>query len=439
MLTFNSVNRKIWLLSWPMILSNISVPLLGLVDTAILGHLDNSAYLAAVAVSSTILSFLYWGCGFLRMGTTGLTAKAFGAKDHPLIRLILAQSISLGLLLALAIIALSGHLIGFGLWLIGPPEQTRELALAYSEIRIYSAPAVLINFAIIGWFIGRQNTKPALWLALFTNLSNILFDFIFIIGLDMKSEGAALATVLAEYLGLILALRLLVRELGQLPGEFDWPQLAVLSQYKDLLSINRYIFFRTITLLICFGFFTAQGASFGNTILAANAILLNLLLITSHGLDGFAHAAEALVGETVGQQDSEQLKRVLIACGYWSLYTAIAFTLAFAVFEPVIIELYTSIIELQDSVAEYYGWLLVLPIISVWSYLFDGVFIGALKGRAMQNTMLFSALVIFLPIWYLTQAMGNHGLWLAFIAFNAARGLSQACCVLYYNYYQRWW
>jgi len=422
-----------------MILSNISVPLLGLVDTAILGHLDSPNYLAAVAVSSTILSFLYWGCGFLRMGTTALTARAHGQRSAQQLKLILAQSIGLGLLIALLIIAFSNPLIRFGLWLIEPPTITSELALTYSEIRIFSAPAVLVNFAILGWFIGRQKTKPALWVTLFTNIMNIIFDVIFIIGLDMKSEGAALATVLAEYLGLMLALRFLSRELAYIPATLDWDKLKQFRQYKELLNINRYIFFRTITLLCCFGFFTAQGAGFGNTILAANAILLNLLLITSHGLDGFAHAAEAMIGETVGRRDKKQLHEVLIACGYWSVFTAMAFTAVFALFEPIIINTYTSIAELKLTIAQYYSWLLILPIISVWSYLFDGVFIGALKGQAMQNTMIFSALVIFLPTWYLTQSMHNNGLWLAFIAFNAARGISQAAYVYYYNYYQRWW
>jgi MATE family multidrug resistance protein len=422
-----------------MIISNLSVPMLGLVDTAILGHLQNAYYLAAVAIGGSILSFLYWGFGFLRMGTTGLAAQAFGAEQHNHSRLISAQGMIIGLMLGLLIVCLSPLLIALGLSVIVPPTGSHQLAADYAQIRVFSAPAVLVNYAIIGWMIGRQNTRWPLIIILFTNVLNIGLDLLFIVGLDMKSDGAAIATLIAEYSGCGLALLVLRQMLMSSDGTLDTSRLWLWQDYRELLLVNRHLFIRTLALLASLSFFTAQGARQGEVILAANTIIMQLVLLTSFGLDGFAHAAEALVGDAVGKRSSSLFKATCRHCAIWSLFTAGLFTLFFALAGPQLIALLTSIDAVQQETVQFLPWLLVLPLIAVWSYLLDGIFIGATQTSAMQNAMLLSALVVYLPCWYFSQHWGNHGLWFAFIAFNAARGIFLG---IYFKHYQRhnnWW
>ncbi|ARN74060.1 MATE family efflux transporter [Oceanicoccus sagamiensis] len=434
------LNHKIWRLAWPMIISNLSVPMLGLVDTAILGHLENAQYLAAVAVGGSILAFLYWGFGFLRMGTTGLTAQAFGADNHPQSRLIAGQSILLGLGIGLVIVFLSPFLLMLGLFLVVPPAGGYELAMNYAQIRIFSAPAVLVNYAIVGWFIGQQNTRWPLLITVFTNALNVGLDFLLIIGLDMKSEGAAIATLIAEYSGCGLALLLLSKAMGQQQGtSIRLAQLLHWPDYRQLLVVNRHLFVRTMVLLACFAFFTAQGSSQGDIVLAANTLIMNLLLLTSFGLDGFAHAAEALTGDAAGQRNRQRFLATCRQCALWSLITAGLFTLLFAVAGSQLIGLLTSINAVQAEALRYLPWLLLLPFTAVWSYLLDGIFIGTTQTAAMQNSMLLSALLVYLPCWYFSQQWGNHGLWFAFIAFNLARGLSLAVIFYRNNRRQSWW
>jgi MATE family multidrug resistance protein len=422
-----------------MIISNLSVPMLGLVDTAILGHLENPAFLAAVAVGSSILSFLYWGFGFLRMGTTGFAAQAHGSQQHNRSRLIVAQSMILGLALGASIVCLSPVLLGLGLQLIVPPTGSGELAASYAQIRIFSAPAVLMNYAIIGWMIGHQNTRWPLIITLFTNILNLMLDFLLIIGLDMNSDGAAIATLIAEYSGCGLALYLLKRQLHGLPGSLDVHSLWRWRDYRELFIVNRHLFVRTLALLASFAFFTAQGAKQGDIVLAANVILINLLTLTAFGMDGFAHAAEALIGDAVGKRNNKLFLAICYHCAFWSLLTALGFTLLFLVAGPELVGLLTSIPTVKAAVIQYFPWLLVLPLVSVWSYLFDGIFIGATQTAAMQTTMLYAVTLVYLPIWYFGQHWGNHGLWIALIAFNAARGLFLGICFYRFNQQQRWW
>ncbi len=432
------LHQKIWHLAWPMIVANLSLPLLGLVDAAILGHLDGARYLAAVALGSTVLSFLYWGFGFLRMGTTGLAAQAFGRQDHQHSRLIIGQSLLLGLLLGLLILALSPWLLAPALALLGPPPQTGELALSYMAIRIFSAPAVLVNYAIIGWLIGRQQTRWPLLISLFTNGLNIVLDVVLIIGLGLNSDGAAWATLIAEYSGCLLALWLLRRQLKALPGRLSLAALWQWRALQQLLRVNRHLFVRTLLLLASFAFFTAQGAAQGEVVLAANSLLIHLLMFTAFGLDGIAHAAEALVGDCIGGRDQRRFIATCKACGQWSLLIALALSLGFWLLEQPLLALLSDIPAVIASARSSYTWLIALPLIAVWSYLLDGIFIGATRSQAMQTSMLVSVLVVYLPCWYFSQGWGNHGLWLAFCAFNAARGITLALSFYRYQRQQRW-
>lgn len=422
-----------------MIIANISVPLLGIVDTAILGHLPEAQYLAAVAVGSSILSFIYWGFGFLRMGTTGLTAQAFGAARQARQKLIIFQSICLAAAIGLLVILLSPALIAIGLRCVEPPAGSLGLAQQYLFIRIFSAPAVMINYAIIGWLIGRQNTRLPLLITVATNLVNIGLDLLLIVGLGMTSDGAALATLVAEYGGCALALVVLLRQTGAMQGDIGRRQLTRLADYQQLLRVNRHLFVRTIALLASFAFFTAQGASQGQVILAANTILLQLLLLVAFGLDGFAHAAEALVGDAIGRQQHALFIDTCRHCGWWSLLTAAGFSLLYLGVGTPIIDLMTSIDSVRTAATEYLPWLIALPLVAMASYLLDGIFIGATKTGAMQSTMLLAVILVYGPAWYFSRDWGNHGLWLAFLLFNGARGLLLGVAFGFYNRSRGWW
>ena len=345
----------------------------------------------------------------------------------------------IGLVLGLLIVCLSPLLIRFGLSLIVPPEGSHQLAASYAQIRIFSAPAVLANYAIIGWMIGRQNTRWPLIITLFTNALNLGLDFLLIIGFGMKSDGAAIATLIAEYSGCGLALLILRQMLAGSEGTLATARLWRWQDYRELLLVNRHLFIRTLALLASLSFFTAQGARHGEIVLAANTIIMQLVLLTSFGLDGFAHAAEALVGDAVGKRNSSLFRATCWHCGLWSLVTAGLFTLLFTLAGPQLISLLTSIDTVQQEASRFLPWLLLLPLIAVWSYLLDGIFIGATQTAAMQTSMLLSVVLVYLPCWYFSQHWGNHGLWFAFIAFNAARGIFLGIYFQRYQQQHRWW
>ncbi len=429
-----------WAIAWPAILSNVSIPLLGLVDAAILGLLESPVYLGAVAIGASILSFLYWGFSFLRMGTTGLVARAYGARDEHKQRLILVQSIVLALVLALLVVALHRLWLGLGLALMDPGPELQPLAQSYAYIRIYSAPAVLVTYAIVGCFIGRQNTRWPMVIVLSTNLINIALDFLFIIGLDMSSDGAALATVVSEYFGCALALFALSRNL-QLRGDPAlYRALRDLAAYRGLLRSNRHLFVRTTCLLFSFAFFTAQSAALGTDMLAANSIMLNLLLFAAYAMDGFAFAVEALTGEAIGAGRLDNFYRAVAACSVWCAGVAFATSGLFMLGEPLLFPLFTNHGGVLATLTTYQAWLVALPLVAAASYLLDGIFIGTATTRPMMITMLFSAFVVYLPSYYLLAAAGwgNHGLWLAFLLFNGTRGLSLGAWYAWYVYRQRW-
>jgi MATE family multidrug resistance protein len=424
MLSLSDLDHKIWRIAWPAIVSNISIPLLGLIDAAILGHLGDSRYLGGVAIGSALLSFLYWGFGFLRMGTTGLVARAHGAGDEGRAILVLGQSLVLAQLLAALVLLLHPLWLALGFQLMAPQAELEPLARSYAEIRIYSAPAVLATYAIVGWFIGRQDTRWPMFFVVLTNSANILLDVLFILGLGLGSDGAAMATVCAEYLGLALALWALWRTLPERPGRELLRQLRELAAYRALLRSNRHLFVRTVCLLASFAFFTAMGDKLGAATLAANTLMMHLIMLAAYGMDGFAFAAEGLAGESLGARRLDTFHRCVGRCALWCGVSAALVSMALALSHPLLFGLLTDIAEVQHLLRQYLWWLLALPLVAAPSYLLDGVFIGAAESRAMMLTMLFSALLVYLPAWYLTRDWGNHGLWLAFTLFNGARGLS---------------
>ncbi|MBD3895554.1 MATE family efflux transporter [Halomonas sp. ML-15] len=431
-----SPDRRIWLLAWPIILSNITVPLLGLVDTAVVGHLPDSRYLAAVTLGATLFSFLYWGFGFLRMGTTGLTSQAAGRENDSEVRNLLGQSLLMAGGIGVALIVLSTPLIDLGLWLLDGSEVATELAREYAQIRILSAPAVLANYAILGWFLGQQNARVTLAILVLTNSVNIVLDLLFVVGLGMTSDGVAWATVIADYTALAFGGWLVMRQLKLLEGRFLRQRLLKLGAYSELFQVNSHLFIRTLGLLFAMAFFTAQGASQGDTVLAANAVLLQFIMLTSYALDGFAHAAEALVGRSVGRRRWDEFGASVRAATRFSLIAAGGASLAFLLGGQALIALLTDLPEVRATAALYLPWMIVMPLLAVWSYLLDGVFIGATETRAMRNSI-FIALAAYLPLWWLTQGLGNHGLWLAFTVFTLVR--SATLTGYYLSYRQKRW
>ncbi|MCH7820388.1 MAG: MATE family efflux transporter [Proteobacteria bacterium] len=406
-----------------MILSNVSVPLLGMVDTGVTGHLESPVYLGAVAIGSIIFGFLYTGMNFLRMGTTGIAAQRFGANDNDGLRVALGQALIVALLIGLCLIGLQGPVGALAMQLIGAEPDVESFALQYFSIRIWSAPGTLANFVIIGWFIGLQNARVPLVLFFTINMTNIVLDLLFVLVFGMKVDGVALASVIAEYTGLLVGLGFVAHALRRRAGHWPFARLLNVRAYAAFFSINAHLFIRTMALVFTFAFVTAQGARFGGLVLAANAVLMNLQNLTAFALDGIAHAAEALVGKAVGERRRDALQQAVQLTLKWSLLFAAGFCATYVVVGPSLVRLLTDLPEVRDTAMRYLPWLIVSPLISVWSFLYDGVYVGATRARMMRDIMLISTLVIFLPAWYLLQGLGNHGLWLAFTLFMASRGI----------------
>jgi MATE family multidrug resistance protein len=340
-----------------------------LVDAAILGHLGTTTYLGAVAIGGAILSFLYWGFNFLRMGTTGLVARAEGAGDSDGSQLILAQSAVLAIALALLVWLAHPLWLGIGVALMAPQPELLPLATSYASIRIISAPAVLVTYAVVGWFIGRQNTRWPMFIVVATNVSNIGLDFFFIVGLGLQSDGAAIATVIAEYLGLGLAIYGVICSVPRRRAPDFYRQLGSWQAYRLLLRSNRHLFVRTVCLLSSFAFFTAMGDKLGSDTLAANAIMLQLLMLTSYGMDGFAFAAEGLTGSALGARDLSVFRSAAARCALWCAAAAALMSLGLLLLHNPLFALLTDLPAVRTIMSQHSAWLIALPCYSApwWS------------------------------------------------------------------------
>ena len=434
----NNQHRAFWLLAGPMIISNVSMALLGLVDTAVIGHLDSAYYLGGVAVGSVIFDFLYWGMGFLRMGTTGATAQALGEaesrEDNSEIRTLLSQSILIAASIGLLMLVLQKPIFYGGLALLEGSQEVKHYALIYCQWMIWGAPALMILFSINGWFLGMQNAIAALTVGITINIINIILDIVFVVYMEMDVRGVALASVIAQYCGLVLALFLVIKQLKLHPGKWLKDKILNLAKLKRFLVLNNDIFIRTICLILVFAFFTREGAKHGDVVLAANSILMKFYLLMALALDGFNHAAEALVGKAIGKKSKPLFNESVLLTLKWSLAFGLLFSLFFWLFGDVFIALLTDILPVRDAAEIYLPWMILLPIISVWCFLLDGIFIGATRGAEMRNSMLICTFIFFLPFWYVFQYMGNHGLWLAFTIFMIIRCISLG---LYYYLIER--
>ncbi|MDF1797496.1 MAG: MATE family efflux transporter [Coxiellaceae bacterium] len=425
-----SLTKRILHLAVPMILSNLTIPLLGLVDTAVMGHLSHAYYLAAVGIGAMIFDLLYWSFGFLRMGTTGMASQAFGKADTVQMTLVLARHVIVALALGIAIIVLQIPIAKIAFHLVDASQTVTYYGLQYFHYRIWAAPAVLVNFVFMGWFIGLQKPRIPLLLSLVINVVAAVFDLVFVYGFGMTADGVALATAIAQYMGMILGCYCVYDYLHDKAWRWQQGVLLAKQHIKDLFNVNRDIFIRTISLLIVFAYITREGAQFGAIILAANVVLFNLQDSMAFALDGFANAAEALVGEAVGKKDQGLLNNVIRQTGWFSCWLAIAFALFYLLLGSPIIYLLTSIKHVQLAAHHYLIYMIVSPIISVWSFWLDGIYVGAMRTKAMRNSMLISALIFFV-VFMLCYSLKNDGLWLAFLSFMAARAVTMGIWLRY--------
>ena len=416
-------NRDVWRIAAPMILSNISVPLVGMVDTGVTGHLDNAYYLGAVAIGSTIFGFLYAGFNFLRMGTTGITAQRCGAEDGDGLKIALGQALIVAISISLILLLLQVPIATLAIRALSPETSIAGYANEYFFIRIWSAPATLANYALIGWFLGLQNARVPLYIVLAINLTNIILDLYFVLGLGMTVDGVAAASVIAEFAGVFVGGACAVVQLKRQSRQMLVPHLVTWKEYTAFFAINAHLLVRTMALMFTFAFVTAAGARMGGLILAANAVLMNLMHLMSFALDGFAHAAEALVGKAVGAANKDALRRAVQLTLRWSLYVSVAFSAFFYFGGSFLIRLLTDIPEVIGVTLIYLPWMTLMPIVAAWSYLYDGVFVGATRAREMRDIMLVSTFLVFVPSWYVFRFLDNHGLWLALALFLTSRGI----------------
>ena len=419
-----SMHRRVLTLTAPIILSNLSIPLLGAVDTAVMGHLPDPAYIGGVAIGALIFSYIYWGFGFLRMGTTGLVAQAYGAGDGLELRAILGRAGLLAVGLAGLLLLFQRPIGVFAFAILESTPEVESLAGTYYTIRLWGAPAALLNYVAWGWLIGVQRMRSALALSVFMNGLNIVLDLVLVVGFGHGIAGVALATLLSEWSALALAAWLVMRVLRHTGGAWSLERILDGERIAGLLRVNADIFVRTLCLVSAFAWFTAQGARMGNVLLAANAILLNFQTFMAYGLDGFAHACEALVGSAVGAGDRHLLRRAVRTTTLWAFGTAALFTLVYAGGGRMIIAVLTSIPEVRATAAIYLPWTAVSPLISVWSFQLDGIFIGATRTPEMRNGMLISLGLFLAAGWFLIPRMGNHGLWLALMVFMVIRAVT---------------
>jgi MATE family multidrug resistance protein len=417
-------HHRVWALAAPIILSNISVPLVGAVDTAVVGHMDQPAAIGAVALGALIFSFLYWSFGFLRMGTTGFIARAVGADNQRAMLDTVSRVMLMSIVFGLVTIAISFPLIRLALWILESTATVEGLTSDYAGIRIWSAPAVLIIYALTGIFIGLQDTRSVFYLQLILNLTNMVLDMIFVVLFDWGVVGVAGASVIAEYLAMFAGIWLLRNHLLSAFKSLDWIRLLERKALRSLLTANGNIFIRTLCLIFAFSYFTGISARYGDTILAANAILLHFQSIMAYGLDGFAHAVEALAGSAFGSGDRSKFKRAVWITTFWSVILSVAVCLVYWGAGEFLLGLFTDIESVKKTALEYLPWMIISPLISVWSFQLDGIFIGVGFARQMRDAMLLSLGCYLLIVYWVLDAWGNHGLFMALTCFMLIRALT---------------
>jgi MATE family multidrug resistance protein len=418
-------HRRVLNIAVPIVISNATVPILGAVDTGVVGQMGLAAPIGAVGIGAIILTSIYWVFGFLRMGTAGLTAQALGALDQGEVCALLVRGLMIGWVAGLLLLILQIPIFWAAFWISPASAEVEGLAAGYLQIRIWSAPAAIAIYGLTGWLVAHERTKAVLVLQLWMNGVNILLDLWFVLGLDWGVEGVAVATVIAEVSGLALGLWL-VRD--GFKGGY-WQNWAVVFDrviLKRMAMVNSDIMIRSVLLLCGFVSFQFMGSAFDDTTLAANQVLIQFLFITAHAMDGFAFAAEALIGQALGAKNRGRLRRSFFLTSFWGAVVIVILTIFFALFGGWIIDVMTKAPEVQEAARVYLIWMILAPFLGGPSWMLDGIFIGATRTKDMRNMMLVSFLIYCVSVWLLLEPYGNHGLWAALIIFFVARGVTLA-------------
>lgn len=421
------MNKSILKLAIPNIISNITIPLLGLVDMILMGHLDSAIYIGAIALGGTIFSVLYSFFSFLRAGTTGFTAQSLGNNDNTETIYSLYRSVCIGIPIIILILSLQIPIAKISSLLLDGSNEVKELAITYFYVRIWAAPANILLYCLNGWFVGMQNTKIPMFIAILINVMNIIFSFILVIIFEQNVKGVALGTVIAQYSGLTLAIILLIKNYKSYFVKIDSKILFDIEKMKRFFKVNRDLMIRSFLLIISIAFFTNQSAKLGNNILAINMILLQSFYIFSYFTDGFAYAGEALVGKFVGSKDKENLQKVIRLLLIWGFSISIPFSILYALFPTEFVKIISDNTEILTEIKPYYIYMIIIPLITFAAFIWDGIYIGATASKAIRNTMIISSIFVFIPSWYiLMPRFGNHGLWIAFLFFMIARGAAMS-------------
>ena len=410
------MNRKILQLAIPSIVSNITVPLLGLVDVAIVGHLGSASYIGAIAVGGMLFNMIYWIFGFLRMGTSGMTAQAYGKRDLTEVVRTLLRAVGVGLLI------LQSPILRGAFVLIDATEEVKRWASLYFNICIWGAPAVLGLYGFAGWFIGMQNSRFPMFIAITQNIVNIAASLCFVFVLGMKVEGVALGTLIAQYAGLFMAFALWLKYYGRLKAYIDWDGLWGGEAMRRFFSVNSDIFFRTLCLVAVTTFFTSTGARQGDVILAVNTLLMQLFTLFSYIMDGFAYAGEALAGRFIGAKNDVGLRKCIRLLFLWGIGLSLSFTILYAFLGRDFLGLLTNDTSVIEASGDYFYWVLAIPLCGFSAFLWDGIFIGATATRQMLYSMLVASATFFIIYYLFYRSMGNHALWMAFLGYLSLRG-----------------
>ena len=416
------MNRKILQLAIPSIVSNITVPLLGLVDVAIVGHLGSASYIGAIAVGGMLFNMIYWIFGFLRMGTSGMTAQAYGKRDLTEVVRTLLRAVGVGLLISLGLLILQSPILRGAFVLIDATEEVKRWASLYFNICIWGAPAILGLYGFAGWFIGMQNSRFPMFIAIAQNIVNIVASLCFVFVLGMKVEGVALGTLIAQYAGLLMAFALWLKYYKRLKAYIDWNGLWGREAMRRFFSVNSDRFFRTLCLVAVTTFFTSTGARQGDVILAVNTLLMQLFTLFSYIMDGFAYAGEALAGRFIGAKNDVGLRKCIRLLFLWGIGLSLSFTILYALGGKNFLGLLTNDTSVIEASGDYFYWVLAIPLCGFSAFLWDGIFIGATATRQMLYSMLVASGTFFIMYYLFYQSMGNHALWMAFLWYLSLRG-----------------
>lgn len=420
------MNKQILRLAIPNIITNITVPLLGMVDTAIVGHLksDNGLdYIGAIAVGTMIFNIIYWNFGFLRMGTSGFTAQAYGANDKKEQANILLRASAIAIVAALTLIILQKPIGKLSLMLIEDKNSVGALALSYFTVRIWAAPATLGMYALKGWFIGMQDSKNPMWISIIINVLNIICSFIFVFYFNMSIQGVALGTVIAQYGGLLTTLIIWKKKYGYISQYFNLKDALSWGKMKQFFKINSDIFLRTLCLIIVTSYFTIASTKMPYPTLAMNTLLMQFFTLFSYFMDGFAYAAESLCGKAKGENNYKQLQNYVKRFLLWGTIISILFIIIYALFGENILTIFTDNKDVIAYSENYLFWILLVPLTGFIAFLYDGILIGLTESVIMRNAIFISTAAFFIIYFSLHTIIGNNALWLAFIIYLLGRSL----------------